>query len=177
MYPIAYVLIHEYCIEYPFNAGFVLKDPHRPRSSAHFTKDALDGIGGPYLPLEDGIGKEKAGEEFVKVLLQACDRRRIGFNPCIDPPPCRAPCSLQILCGIDRHKSLLHRLIIHPPHRVEDVPYLMRPAPLDRDKGIDEAHCPEEPLSSVHRDDPGSFSCQSPLSEIGTECLPLIGTL
>jgi len=177
VHPIAYVLIKEYRIEYPLNAGSVLKDPHRPRSPAHFTKDALNGIGGSYLPSEDGIGKDKAGEEFVKVVPETLHRVRIDIAPCIGPSPCSAPCLLQILCGIDRYKTLLHRGMIRLPDLIKDIPHLMRPAPLEGDERIDGTHRTYEPFASVHGDDLGAFSRQSPSGKINEERLPLIGTL
>ena len=80
------------------HAGFVLEGAHGPSPSPDFADASFDGVGGSYLAtLLLGFVAE-AGEQFVEVVAQACNRIGVAL-PRSDRRTDERPRARQVDCG------------------------------------------------------------------------------
>jgi len=91
---------------------------------------------GPQLPPQ-GLGEGVEVEQVGQILLQAPDHLRVG----------RLPATLEVAKGfsglgqaprqIDFLRLLLDRVVVAPADRLAEVPHLVPPAALMRDRGVE----------------------------------------
>src|SRR5579884_1321314 len=116
-------------IDDPVHAGDIHEANHRPSSSAHFHKAALDHVGGAQLAPERP-GKVEEGEQLGQILLQPLHHRRVDRLPASSKATKRPLGLAPTLRPIDRLRIRSHRLVISFPHVLQNVPHLMHPAAL-----------------------------------------------
>src|ERR1700732_460194 len=150
----------------------VLEGPHGSGPSPHFAESSFDSICGPYLAALVLRFVAEAGEEFVEVVAQTCDRVWIFELEAVGEAPCGSAGGRSVGRIHDLVDGTLGGRLVSLFDLVEDVADLMRPAALDGNARQDRGQGGQEAGPAIDADHIETLAGKAAAEQIGEEALP-----
>ncbi len=168
---VLFVVAIEDRVDDPIDAGDVHKANHGARATPDLHKAALDDVGRSQLAPEV-LREVEEGQQLRQVALQPPHHPRIDALPAGPERPKRLLGFASALGAIDGLRLGLDRIVVPPPHLLQDIPHLVHPAVLMLHPRVDRLNRRRQSRASVRDDQEQVVPRQATGIQIVQKALP-----